>query len=606
MNQIRMNQIRVLLAASLLFAACVHSNRATIPTSRSSKPSGRVVMISYDGIGADPLDRHLKSGLFRTDGFALAASRGTRARRVVPVSPTLTSVAHIAMVTGAKPEKTGIVSNTFHKRGDAIDKSTRGFNEEIDADTIWEAALRQGKKVGAITFPGLDGKGPRRTADWGLVYSEPIAGSRIIELKRGDFTPLQTNHPIPPSFSQALATKLAWKFGVDGSQFTLEATLAALDSSNDEKVNYDTFFVLTDRDGARPLEQSWFPTWKDESINNEIYRFGSWSRLMRSDPSLSTVSIYLGAVSRTLGYPSSFRRMIDERVGFWPGPPDDGQAKKWLKGETGGIEPLVFSEQLERFSRFFTDATLLSLKEMPWDLILAYQPIVDEAEHQFLIESPRQGIEDPVRIAEARRVREHAFLTADLAFARCLEALPADAALVATGDHGLAPVEKSVRLNRQLVEWGYSNLDGERLASSSAWAAFTSGSYAHIYAFAPFTEAARDGLIEKLREMQDNEGKKVFEMVRAHSENDHENSGDILAAAFPRFSYGGSLAAGPIFAKTDHFGAHGGLNHHPEFDTFLLSYGSGVKRQVIEKISQTAIARYVSDLLAIEAPRDAE
>ena len=320
----------------------------------------------------------------------------------------------------------------------------------------------------------------------------------------------------------------------------------------------------------------------------------------------SSVRLYLGAVSRTLGYPASYRRRIDEKVGFWPGPPDDTHSKKWLKGESGSIHPSVFSEQLERFSRFFTDATLLSMKEMEWDLILAYQPIIDEAEHQFLLQSPRQLVKEPQKVAESRRVVVDSYGVADIALARLIEALPADAALVATGDHGLYPVDKNVRLNRLLVDWGYATLDGDHLAETSRWVAFTSGSFAHIYSFAPFTEDDRSVLIKKLRELRDDEGEKVFELVRARAESDHRHLGEILVAAYPRFGFGSSLKEGPIFTKTDYFGAHGGLNHHPEYHTTLVAYGHRVKRQLIERISQTAIARYVSQLMSIEAPREAE
>lgn len=600
-----MIRTRTVALVALILAGCTHTDRSAIP-SDAAKTRARVVLISYDGVGADPLERALRSGSLRSDGFALAATSGTRVKRIVPVTPTLTAVAHIAIATGARPEKTGIVSNTFHKRGDPIDKSTRGFNEEIDADTVWESALRQGKKVGAITFPGLDGNGPRRTADWGMVYSQPIGASRVITLERSDFSPYTSPLPLPPSFSPPLGTALEWKFVSEGEDLSLETALVALDSSDDQQLNYDIFLSVSQADGARTLDHSWFPAWRDVSFKSEVFRFGSWSKVLRSDPALASVELYLGAVNRTLGYPASYRRMIDEKAGFWPGPPDDGLAKKWLKGEPNGIEPSVFIEQLERFSQFFTNATLVSMHEMEWDLILGYQPTVDEAEHQFLLVNKRQSIQDPLRIAEAAKVRARAFQAVDSSFSRILRALPADAALVGTGDHGLAPVDKSVRLSRQLVEWGYASEEKGQIAKSSSWAAFSSGNFAHIYAFIPFSETERDLLIGKLRDWKDDEGQTIFEMVRARGPQDHENAGDILAATFPRYAFSNSLPSGPLFAKTDQFGLHGGLNHHPEFHTFLLAYGARVKRQFLESVPQTSIARYVSELLGIEPPRDAE
>lgn len=595
-----------LFAAATAAVSCTHANRSPVEILRDASPPARVLLVSYDGVGADPFDRNLKSGLFRNDGFALAAAEGTRVRRVVPVTPTLTSVAHITIATGAPPEETGIVSNTFHRRGDPINVSTRGFNEEIDTDTIWEAAKRQGKRVGTITFPGLDGKDSRRSADWGLVYSEPISRARLVLLSRTDFLPVAPGTSLPPSFSETLASAITWEANLEGQQLSFTAALTAVDSTDDEVTNYDRFFVLLENGDITPLDRSWFPAWKDISIEGETYRFGSWSKVLDAEPSLSEVRVYLGAVSRTLGYPASYRRMIDERVGFWPGPPDKNVSRKWLVGDPDGVHPQLFSEQLERFSRFFTDATLLSMAEMRWDLILGYQPIIDEAEHQFRLETAGQHVQEPEKVAEARRVREHAYRVADASFARYLRSLPADAAIVATGDHGLAPAEKIIRLNRQLAEWGFAAANGGRLDPSSRWAAFTSASFAHIYAFAPIAPHEREGLIERLRQLRDDEGTPVFEMVRAKTAKDHPNAGDILAAAYPRFSISSSMQPGAIFSRTDDFGQHGGLNHHPEYHTILLAYGHRVKKQIIDQISQMSIARYVSELLGIEAPRSAQ
>ena len=599
-----MKQTFPALGAVLLLTGCLHSGPSRL--SSSSPEPARVLLISYDGVGADAFQRHLDAGTFRKDGFAVAATNGTRALRVIPVTPVLTSVAHVSIATGAEPSKTGIVSNTFHRPGDPIDQPARGFQEEIDVETIWEAAQRQGKKIGSMTYPGLDGEGPRRTADWGLIYTEPLAPARVVELHRNDFTNVRKGVTLPHSFSAPLSAALTWALEADGSKVEISTSLAALDSSDDKMENYDLFFVISDSGFVQPLDERWFPAWKDQSAGSETFRYGSWSKLIESDAQLAKVRVYQGVVCRTLGYPSSYRRMIDERVGFWPGPPDDTLAKRWLVGDKDALDPQIFSEQLARFSRFFTDATLLSMLEMPWDLILGYQPIVDEAEHQFLLETPGQLIQDPEKVAEGRRVRAHAFRIADLSFARYLQARPEDTAIVATGDHGLAPLEKDLRLNRLLVDWGYASIDNGRLAKTSRWAAFTSGSFAQIYSFAPFSAGERDALIQKLRELRDDEGSQFFEIVRARTPEDHANSGEILAFAFPRFSYSSSLRDGPLFGKTEHFGQHGGMNHHAAYHTFLLAYGKGVPRRVIDKIRQTSIARYVSDLLKIDPPRMAQ
>lgn len=614
-----MKSATLIITAALLLTGCrTFDDRARTEPAQHRTDGSRVLLVSFDGIGADPFDRHLRSGTFGANGFAKAVAEGTRVHRVVPVTPTLTSVAHVAVATGATPERTGIVANTFHRTGEPIELRASGFVEQIGVETIWEAARSQGKKVGSITFPGLDGNGPRRTADWGLIYSEPLTTTRILVLNRGDFDVPANDLPtgLPPSYTAPVGRRLVWPASADGTSVLLHATLIAIDTTDDGNVNFDRFVVAQERGEIVEVKDWWFPVSKDAAVEDEIYRFGSWSRIVSASPTLSNVRIYLGAACRTLGYPTSYRRMIDERVGFWPGPPDDSVAKKWIRNEPDGLHPGIYREQLARFTRFFTDATLLSMEEMEWDLILGYQPIIDEAEHQFRIVNDRQLVTDAEKRREGASTRETAYRLADTAMSRMMEALPDDGALVITGDHGLAELEESVKLNRQLIDWGYAHAEDDRLSSKSRWAAFTSGSFAQIYHFPQSVpldasqlrerDDERRSLITRLRAMTSDDGRPIFELVREKTAADHPNNGDILAFAYPRFSFSGSLRPGDIIAKTDSFGQHGGLSHHPDYHTILLAFGSGVPKRSIDRMQQTKIARFVAQLAGIRPPAHAQ
>src|SRR5688572_23979134 len=65
----------------------------------------RVVLMSFDGLGADALSR--QTGLPTFDHLARTAATA----RVIPVNPTLTSSTHVSILTGVDPQKHGIVSN---------------------------------------------------------------------------------------------------------------------------------------------------------------------------------------------------------------------------------------------------------------------------------------------------------------------------------------------------------------------------------------------------------------------------------------------------------------------------------------------------------------
>ncbi|HWS71243.1 MAG TPA: alkaline phosphatase family protein, partial [Thermoanaerobaculia bacterium] len=177
------------LAAGLL-SACAPAAApppavAPPPAPPRFAPSGtasRVVLLSFDGIGADSLQAF---GAGET--FQRLTAEGTQVERVTPVTPTVTASTHTAILTGATPERSGIVANKFHLPGTPPAQIAAGLETEIDAETIVEAARRQGKRVGTIAFPTIDAASPRRTADWGLIFRRPLTSSRLVHLTRRDF-----------------------------------------------------------------------------------------------------------------------------------------------------------------------------------------------------------------------------------------------------------------------------------------------------------------------------------------------------------------------------------------------------------------------------------
>src|ERR1043166_526863 len=95
----------------------------------------RVILVSFDGLSADRA------------ADAPAFQRMTaHATRVVPVNPTETSSTHAAILTGLPPEKTGVVSNLFHKPGTPEDKGTRGLATDIEGETLVDSARNAGKR----------------------------------------------------------------------------------------------------------------------------------------------------------------------------------------------------------------------------------------------------------------------------------------------------------------------------------------------------------------------------------------------------------------------------------------------------------------------------
>ncbi len=524
------------------------------PQLAATATAQRVVLVSFDGLGADQLAA-------QTDLPAFAAQqRDGATARVVPVNPTVTSTAHVSILTGAQPQVHGIVANRFHIAGTAPEQAASGHETDIDVETLVESARRQGKRVGVVPFPTVDGRSPRRRPDFGFAWRTGVTAPRTIRLTRADFhrewvPPTWTARPQRRiSYSPVVRARMEWSIP---DRLRRDVDLVAYDTTDDAAANYDLFFIEAGEREIAPDARGWFAV----SAQTGEGLFGSWSKLLRIDPSLSEVTIYWGAISRTDAWPESFRTMLDTQLGFAPGEPDT----------RAGAE--TFLEQMHRLADFLTHAQVLAIRGMQFDLLLAYQPLIDEAGHRHL--------DDP-------RIMRDTFIGADRALAAIRAALDFSRdALIVTGDHGLAPIDTEVRMNRLLAEHGFA----------PRWRAFASGNIAHLYRFEGTDDA--DAVIAALNATG------LFEQITKRTAESHRNSGDVIAYGFPNVSPSPSSEA-PALKKPSTRGGHGALNTHRELHTVLFATGAGTPRGAFGEISQTRIARFVSQLLAIQPPAAAE
>ncbi|HYN10702.1 MAG TPA: alkaline phosphatase family protein, partial [Vicinamibacterales bacterium] len=382
----------------------------------------------------------------------------------------------------------------------------------------------------------------------------------------------------------------------------------AYDTTDDATPNYDTLRVEMDSAELPRNSDGWFAV--QRLVAGGLYDglYGSWSKVLHHDASLRSVTLYWGAVSRSEVYPDTFRLTVEARAGFWPGLPDENSVRDRLRGGEG-LSTADFMVQVKRLSDYLTRAALAAIETMPFDLLLAYQPAIDQTEHQFLMTLPTQLHATPGNRAEAAEARAVAFRMFDGAVAAVTSSIDVERdALVVTGDHGVAPVELEVRVNAVLAEQGYAKSEGGSLADDTRWAAYATGQVAHLYRFHDPDDS--DAVVKLLTDLRTSDGAPVFEQAvkrgnRLHPHHpDHPHTGDIVAYAWPRFAL--STALGERFARPLYYGQHGALNTHRELDTILAAGGAGVAAGRIPQLRQTAVAPYIAALLGIEPPRDAE
>jgi predicted AlkP superfamily pyrophosphatase or phosphodiesterase len=591
-------RIRALVALGFLssFLSCGPTAR---PRRAAPGPaqSGRAVLISFDSLAGARLERLLSDPAKLPSGaFRRLAARGFHAIRSVPPTPSLTAVSHITYVTGALPERTGIVSNMFRDFTKPFPATISGFAAPIRAETLWQAARRQGRRVGVMSYPGADANGPDRTADWMMTWpGDPLAAGGMRSLPKSAWEAVESG-AAPRSFSPVRRATLS--FG----KTSHSARLLAVDGTDDGRVDYDRVLVEGESEARRDVRVGeWFPV----EVASPAGRTGAWCRLMALAPDLSGAEIYLGPLSRSTGFPADWVRTLDKKIGFWPGVPDSA---------TFGADssrPELFLEQADRLVDFLTRAGLLAVARTDWDLLLMYQPEIDETGHEFLLVDPRQPGFTAERSARFLGFVERSYALADRSLDAIERALRPDDSLFVTGDHGMTPIWAEISIIDILREARLVRLDADReVSASSPLLPVPASGIVHIYRNPSAGPDALDRAERIVRDLRV-AGESPFDrIVRREDAKDlglqAPESGDLIVLARPGYQFARAARAdGALVGERGDYGGHGYRNVYPEIDATLFAAGPGIPHQVVDSIGSWEIAARVAKALGIVPPRDA-
>mgnify|MGYP001821272191 FL=1 len=172
---LRLAIISALTALSLAFAC-----QSTGPPEILAR---RVVMVSYDSLGADLAWRWISDGTTAaTGGLAGMAKNGFSVERVRMIDPTLTAVSHLSLVTGRDAATMGVVGNAFKRPEMPITETISGFNASSDAEALWSAARRNGLRVATLAWPGADAGAVDRMGDFGVTWPGPPLTLSLIHI----------------------------------------------------------------------------------------------------------------------------------------------------------------------------------------------------------------------------------------------------------------------------------------------------------------------------------------------------------------------------------------------------------------------------------------
>jgi predicted AlkP superfamily phosphohydrolase/phosphomutase len=581
----------------------------------------RVVMVSYDSLGADLAWRWISDGTVSSpDGLAGMAQRGFSAERLRMVDPTLTAVNHISLAAGRDASSTGVVSNAFHKTGTPITQRVSGFTSSSAAETLWTGARRNGLRVATLVWPGADAGALDRIGDFGVVWpGPPLARSEILEF---DPESAETTGEVP---SNDGLEPLLWRLRVDLRSATpsdQELLIALVDADPNGRPRYDAVAMrLANEDDWRYVgEMEWadieFDARAEEDFRSHLY--GSWCKVLHIDRFTGSLRFYRGEINRLHAYPDTFEDRLVEAIGPWPGEPDRAVADWWLD-LAQGVDLDTFIEQGERLNGYIDRMTEWVLTEEEADLILAYHSSLDVYLHNSLITDQLQWAYSPGRALAASEGLKRMGRSIDRSVVSLWSALePERDALVVVSDHGQIPIFEVVRPNRALADAGLVGVvdeDGRsRVAPDTPMVAVTSGASIHIYLNLAGREPggvvtmaeAPELLRRAARVLADleAEGQPAVEKIYTRDEAaaiglDHPSSGDLVVFLAPGFAAAGDLN-GPALEPSRYYGQHGFLASHDEMCGVLFARGAGIKKKRFGEVGATEVAPMVASWLGFE------
>jgi predicted AlkP superfamily phosphohydrolase/phosphomutase len=622
---------------AILLTPAAFTCRASVPVTPPPPRAGlhatarRVVLLSIDGLAATR-HRHLLSERAYREPAGLAAFEGWGyvVERAVPVDPTLTAVNHAAIASGALPGVTGIVSNRFHLPGTPISRGVSGFDAPWSAESLWQSFRRQGKRVGVLTYPSCDGRTEARRADFGAVWVDAaLAPPQTVTLDAAAFAAIDTPPGAPASLAPLRRAALPVVFAADAGLPTLDLTIVAIDTTDDGVAGYDTLLVDTDGDlgnggFATVRAGGWFPVRTSGPHADGGQRLvGAWCLLQEIAPDLSRVRLYRGGFHAAEAYPRAFRELLDREASFWPGAADDRALEKGVAGQ-GGLLIADYLTQTRRFAEYFSACARATIAHEPFDLLLAYQPIVDEVQHALTISDPRQAWYSDGMVATATRTVNETYLIADAAVADLALSLDLSSdALVVVSDHGIAPIWETVHANEVLRRAGLAEAverNGRQVvADTSQMVAMASGGCAHFYVNQVGREPTGVVPPERVAEvvaaaaralaLLEAGGEPLVEEAYTRAELatvglDGPNAGDLVVFMRPGINVTGGIG-GAAHEPATYNGQHGFRNHHPEMHGVFMARGAAVPRARRAEASLTEVAAFVSHLAGVQPPRDA-
>ena len=460
-----------LYVAIIVLILCLFTPINKVEAENHQETDRKVILISFDGMKNDYTQKYVKEG--KLPHIKQLLENGVSAKAAMTITPSLTAPAHAAMATGAKPHQTGIVSNQWHETNKTLKNENSGFQEESQVPPLWEETRKQGKTTATIIFPGANPKKGKQ-GDYSIYLGKTWSPSTLESLT---FIKATEWAHAPKSYTSLKETELSIKIENEKDQLI---HVLAIDSTDDQKQNYDTFLFsedkIVDQDDSIVKGDQW------GSLSFQIKEdqlAGFWFKMKGDNQDLThPIQLYRTAVtSNMISGPTGFSDEMTKKFGFTPVQDDDTALEKgWITREE-------YQEISTRYVKWVTNVSLYIKQTYNPDLLMFYAPQIDHEQHKYLLTDPRQPGYSTEKSKKYMSYIEWSYQLADKVVGETLNSLNESDYLFVVSDHGMEPAHSTLSPNKVLKDAGLLTVDDKNKINFKETKAYAipSGSAAHVY-----------------------------------------------------------------------------------------------------------------------------
>jgi len=414
----------------------------------------KVMLLGIDAPIAPRLLRWAREGALPNLGALMA--RGVTAPHCYGYLPTITPPNWTTIATGALIGTHGLTDFNGHVPGTALDQVFQNYDARfIQAETIWQAASRAGKKAILVNYPSswlttLDGW---QVGGFGNHMNQWHYGVPWADRNRANVTldMLITSEAYPFATEVKLVKAQGWE-GVTHSPRALEATATLKHRRSLHQVEPITWHILLDQSTGQNYDRVVVAKQKSRAGVYARLKVGEWSqncydtfltdagpikavfklKLLELSPDGTTFRLYTPGLCALEGWanPPELAGEIASETGLPLGrSPWEAWLMEWIDLPT-------MLEAVEMHNVFLADAATYLLASKPWDVYYMHIHTPDIMYHTFSIElDPLTGKNAALR-AELERAELTLYQSVDRLLGRIMAVASEETAIAVVSDHG--------------------------------------------------------------------------------------------------------------------------------------------------------------------------